>query len=165
MEILCTFAPAFKAKFLDKHWKTIENKSKKDLQVSDKDFIFATRKTMEILRLGSWKNKIKNILKKACRIKKKLYFCTRFETQTKSKKRRHVHRHIELTAVSNSDVWNKEKKVRWIARFTDVRNSSNNTGQKFISVRTIYDEEFDPGSGWTLAAGLTHASRGVELAC
>ncbi len=28
------------------------------------------------------------------------------------------------------------------------------------------DEEFDPGSGWTLAAGLTHASRGVtgELA-
>ena len=23
------------------------------------------------------------------------------------------------------------------------------------------DEEFDPGSGWTLAAGLTHASRGV----
>ena len=25
----------------------------------------------------------------------------------------------------------------------------------------FYDEEFDPGSGWTLAAGLTHASRGV----
>ena len=24
-----------------------------------------------------------------------------------------------------------------------------------------YNEEFDPGSGWTLAAGLTHASRGV----
>ena len=30
----------------------------------------------------------------------------------------------------------------------------------------IYNEEFDPGSGWTLAAGLTHASRGAawELA-
>ena len=30
----------------------------------------------------------------------------------------------------------------------------------------IYNEEFDPGSGWTLATGLTHASRGVlkELA-
>jgi len=30
----------------------------------------------------------------------------------------------------------------------------------------MYNEEFDPGSGWTLAAGLTHASRGVtgELA-
>ena len=25
----------------------------------------------------------------------------------------------------------------------------------------IYNEEFDPGSGWTLATGLTHASRGV----
>ncbi len=29
-----------------------------------------------------------------------------------------------------------------------------------------YNGEFDPGSGWTLAAGLIHASRGVtgELA-
>ena len=34
----------------------------------------------------------------------------------------------------------------------------------FINL-TTYDEEFDPGSGWTLAAGLTHASRGVEGAC
>ena len=25
----------------------------------------------------------------------------------------------------------------------------------------IYNGEFDPGSGWTLAAGLTHASRGA----
>ena len=30
----------------------------------------------------------------------------------------------------------------------------------------LYNEEFDPGSGWTLAAGLTHASRTVtEKAC
>ena len=27
--------------------------------------------------------------------------------------------------------------------------------------QTIYNEEFDPGSGWTLATGLTHASRGA----
>ena len=27
--------------------------------------------------------------------------------------------------------------------------------------KIIYNEEFDPGSGWTLAAGLTHASRTV----
>ena len=38
---------------------------------------------------------------------------------------------------------------------------------EIISVRTsweiykLYNEEFDPGSGWTLAAGLTHASRGA----
>ena len=30
-----------------------------------------------------------------------------------------------------------------------------------IILLKIYNEEFDPGSGWTLAAGLTHASRGV----
>ena len=33
-------------------------------------------------------------------------------------------------------------------------------GRKSIS-RNSYNEEFDPGSGWTLAAGLTHASRGA----
>ena len=27
--------------------------------------------------------------------------------------------------------------------------------------RYFYNEEFDPGSGWTLATGLTHASRGA----
>ena len=26
----------------------------------------------------------------------------------------------------------------------------------------LYNEEFDPGSGWTLATGLTHASRGAS---
>ena len=37
----------------------------------------------------------------------------------------------------------------------------------WVEIRQINNnEEFDPGSGWTLAAGLTHASRGVtgELA-
>ncbi len=34
------------------------------------------------------------------------------------------------------------------------------------NILKTHDEEFDPGSGWTLAAGLTHASRGVtEVAC
>ena len=32
--------------------------------------------------------------------------------------------------------------------------------QKSI-LQTIYNGEFDPGSGWTLAAGLIHASRGA----
>ena len=33
--------------------------------------------------------------------------------------------------------------------------------------KILYNGEFDPGSGWTLATGLTHASRGetAELAC
>ena len=35
-----------------------------------------------------------------------------------------------------------------------------------IELKFFYNEEFDPGSGWTLAGGLTHASRGAAfLAC
>ena len=45
----------------------------------------------------------------------------------------------------------KKKKVRQIG----------NRYYWIIDNIKIYDEEFDPGSGWTLAAGLTHASRGV----
>ena len=30
-----------------------------------------------------------------------------------------------------------------------------------IELYIIYNGEFDPGSGWTLAAGLIHASRGA----
>lgn len=33
----------------------------------------------------------------------------------------------------------------------------------FIGTQYFYNEEFDPGSGWTLATGLTHASRGAAL--
>jgi len=55
VEILFTFAPAFKAKFLDTHWKTIERNLKKDLQDSENDFIFATRKTTDFLRLEKLK--------------------------------------------------------------------------------------------------------------
>ena len=29
------------------------------------------------------------------------------------------------------------------------------------NIKKRYNEEFDPGSGWTLATGLTHASRGA----
>ena len=33
----------------------------------------------------------------------------------------------------------------------------------YIKYGKIYKEEFDPGSGWTLATGLTHASRAELL--
>ena len=29
--------------------------------------------------------------------------------------------------------------------------------------KILYNGEFDPGSGWTLATGLTHASRGETI--
>ena len=38
----------------------------------------------------------------------------------------------------------------------------NKTGNIHEQDKQIfYNEEFDPGSGWTLAIGLTHASRGA----
>ena len=56
---------------------------------------------------------LKNNLQKSCRIEKELYFCTRFERETRGEKiRRHVHRHIELTAVSGRDARDKEKESK-----------------------------------------------------
>ena len=48
-----------------------------------------------------------------------------------------------------------------------VRHRTRCDGTRTSLGKTIknnsYNEEFDPGSGWTLAAGLTHASRGAAL--
>ena len=41
------------------------------------------------------------------------------------------------------------------------RDSVMKTYVEFRETIILYNEEFDPGSGWTLAAGLTHASRGA----
>ena len=38
-------------------------------------------------------------------------------------------------------------------------SSPSQTEKQFIII--FYNEEFDHGSGWTLATGLTHASRGA----
>ena len=43
---------------------------------------------------------------------------------------------------------NKETK-EWISRMG------------YNQIQSSYNGELDPGSGWTLAAGLTHASRGA----
>ena len=40
------------------------------------------------------------------------------------------------------------------------RDKTNFPSGKVI-IKILYNGEFDPGSGWTLATGLTHASRGV----
>ena len=113
VEFLLTFAPAFKAKFLRRDWKKIERNLKKDLRDRDKDLIFALRKTTDFS--GSWgpETNLKNNLQKSCRIEKELYFCTRFERETRGGKiGRHVHRHIELTAVSGRDARDKEKESK-----------------------------------------------------
>ena len=46
---------------------------------------------------------------------------------------------------------------------TPKRTSRRNPRfRRKIQVQQYYNEEFDPGSGWTLAAGLIHASRTVN---
>ena len=79
--------------------------------------------------------------------KNSLYFCTRNSEQTtervsgnSEKKRDHWH--------TNNNQKSKEKLKRQFF---------------FEWVRQTYNGEFDPGSGWTLAGGLTHASRAVFL--
>ena len=55
-----------------------------------------------------------------------------------------------------------------VSQANNIRFDTFNFLRKFwenknMSVSNIiYNGEFDPGSGWTLAAGLIHASRGVE---
>ena len=44
----------------------------------------------------------------------------------------------------------------------NLDNKSEEIGIRAKEIKEIhYNEEFDPGSGWTLATGLTHASRGA----
>ncbi len=45
-------------------------------------------------------------------------------------------------------------------KFVNLDELSN---KSWVIFNFLYNEEFDPGSGWTLAAGLTHASRGVTI--
>ena len=48
--------------------------------------------------------------------------------------------------------WQRNTNEQWSRRSCPVRQN-----YKYI----YYSEEFDPGSGWTLATGLPHASRGA----
>jgi|GEM_PF-5601263 len=66
--------------------KKIGRNLKKDLRDRDKVFIFATRKTMDLRKfLRLWRN-LKNNSQKTCRNEKELYFCTRFERETRGEK-------------------------------------------------------------------------------
>ena len=82
-----------------------------------------------------------------------MHFCTRFErlfTKSKSgeKQEEHVPRHIELTAVLK-EISKQIIKSNRIERFEKTTRdfSQINKETRFIWTYTIYDEEFDPGSG------------------
>ena len=50
------------------------------------------------------------------------------------------------------------KYTRAEVSFLKKKEQSSRTSK---NIYLLYNEELDPGSGWTLAAGLTHASRGA----
>ena len=108
-----------------------------------------------------------------------LYLCTRFRQTTR------------LWVVKQDDPWQhsiQTSSTTWPSTFillevitskvrNEIRTVKNNLIYIFVSGQykqfeqsylfwgitdIIYNEEFDPGSGWTLATGLTHASRGVS---
>ena len=67
--------------------------------------------------------------------------------------------HLGKSKRTINSIW----KTSWIK---DSRSEQDN---KFLpciygvgnEIKKLYNGEFDPGSGWTLATGLTHASRGA----
>ena len=72
------------------------------------------------------------------------YLCTRKTREARQK-------HIEFK---------RKKRDHWNTIYNQVKNK-NQSEVNFEWVRQTYNGEFDPGSGWTLAGGLTHASRAV----
>ena len=49
----------------------------------------------------------------------------------------------------------------WEIRKQQFKKTKQKSLKPVLKFKVIYNGEFDPGSGWTLAAGLTHASRGA----
>ena len=122
-------------------------------------------KFLKIVVEWSGKNNQKIFSKKLARLKKSCTFAPANRMRGENKKEWHVHRHIELTAQNYSDVILKIRESKIFRVNWKQPSDLNRIKQDRAIYQTIYDEEFDPGSGWTLAAGLTHASRGVEGAC
>ena len=119
-------------------------------------------KFLKILGKWSWKNKQKIFSKKLARLKKSCTFAPANRMRGEQKKNdtfidilnwQHKFVAIQIWKLRESKIFRLllKRLATWIENIS-----------WFINL-TTYDEEFDPGSGWTLAAGLTHASRGVEF--
>ena len=91
----------------------------------------------------------KKTLKKVCRFKKWYYFCNPFSTKMENKKK--IYKFFEKfeASLKNSN------------KYPQFQNRIENN-RSWDKYQIFYNEEFDPGSGWTLAAGLIHASRTVS---
>ena len=100
------------------------------------------------------KKKFEKTLKKIWKVTKKgLIFASAFALKTSEAKTRKK----EFFKILK---WTKRSERE--SRSTRVEiHETHDPARIKISVNNFYHEEFDPGSGWTLATGLTHASRGA----
>ena len=78
----------------------------------------------------------------------------RLRTEIQDKQRVHIIYIIYVACTSRSHSFlHRLINEQWSRKAWPVRQNYKNNN--------YYSEEFDPGSGWTLATGLTHASRGA----
>ena len=141
-------------KWLDKVFIFAVRTARKGASFSESGFPFAReRMTAESLE-------IKKKLPKNLAVKNKVFtFASAFEKMEIRSK------FFEILINNTSSTSNKRTvntynnrylKSRWITEsWTELKH------QRHVDKRYYYNEEFDPGSGWTLATGLTHASRGA----
>ena len=59
------------------------------------------------------------------------------------------------------EIWNGWEDRDSVCQTLVLRYEGDTKTSQKVKENNSYNEEFDPGSGWTLAAGLTHASRGA----
>ena len=106
-------------------------------------------------------------------MRKTPYLCNRFPLENGSVKKsdlwRDLHKQYSSTRAKLETVSGKTKEPsvliyignELLIRNPDRANDRLYSARDMVIKRYFYNEEFDPGSGWTLATGLTHASRGA----
>ena len=123
----------------------------------------------EIASAVRTENFFKNFSKKFGGLKNPSYLCKRFsDTRKRQKKRvlwktlyRQTRKNV-VRGVAHYMIYNERNETRnrqLLNIKTNWRSASCEQKNNFLKI--FYKEEFDPGSGWTLATGLTHASRGA----
>ena len=119
---------------------------------SYKDWKFAIKEFKALCKRDFPKRKVleKDFWKKICRIKKDDLSLQSFRT---AKCETFSNWFFELLVI----FWEK-RNVVFICQFPFIKDKRI---VRTLTKHYLYNGEFDPGSGWTLAAGLTHASRGA----
>ena len=95
-----------------------------------------------------------NFSQKSCRFKKYAYLCSPVRKTGSRKRIWEVHwKDCFTVQEASTEKYNLSRSVNSFERIIKCQDKLRDL--------KLYNEEFDPGSGWTLAAGLTHASRGA----